>query len=1177
MPFELKPLFRPEVVHAAMRADPPPAPSEKALERLEFWRARLEGDGKRGVGEASHLADFIADVFGAALGYRSDVESPAAFTIARERVNPVDGKCADAIIGRFTPDNLRRPVMVVEGKGPLDPLERPYGGRKKSAVEQAYLYAVNLMCDWIVVTNMVETRLYNKRADMRAYEVFETKKLATEPRSLARFVFLLGADGVLEPRNAKGDAEGNGCRLDRLLAESERQGQALSARFYDDYKQIRLTLLDAVREHNPDLPPDRALGATQKLLDRVLFAAFCEDRGLLPADIVERAIDTVNPFNPTPRWRNFQSLFRAIDAGSEILNIPLYNGGLFAPDDDLDRLTLPDAACENFRRLAAYNFRPAAEAMEAGDGAAPVVDVDILGHIFEQSIDDLDRLRGELASGEHEEKRRRQAKGGRGPSRRNLGGSFYTPTFVTRYMAAEALAPVLAERFEQCRARALADAAARDATAPAKRQGKKGAPAHEVLADPRAADRKKITADQRGHLANFWEAWRGELQTIRILDPACGSGAFLIECFDQLAAAYREVNERLSDLSGGQQYALFDADSAILRHNLFGVDLSREAVNICRLSLWIKTAKKRTPLTDLDHNVIQGDSLIDDPAAGAFAVDFPARFKTVFDQGGFDIVIGNPPYVRQELIRGVKPFLEKRYRTFHGMADLYVYFYERGLELLRPGGRLSYVVSNKWLKAGYGENLRRHFAESAWLESVVDFGHARKIFPDADVFPCVALARRPLEGEAAPEQTRVCAVPRDRLRIDDLARQTADEGFFLPRSHFGAAPWRLEPPQVLALMDKIRDAGVPLAQYAGTRPFYGIKTGLNEAFLIDGPTRDRLVREDPACADLIKPYLRGQDVKRWAAPPTGLYMIVMKSSGDHPWPWAEARDEAAAEAIFAATYPSLHRWFKPWEDKLRKRQDKGCHWWELRTCAYYDNFENSKIIYQVIQFSPCYCLDAQGTYGNDKTFFIPCTDPWLPAVLNAPLMWWRNWRVLPHLKDEALSPMGYLMEELPIAPCPADAREEVAAAVDRLSAIHQEKYAVAADWRDWLRLEHGLEKPGRGLAMPFALSADDVAEQVKAARGARRPLSVAGLKGLKTQHAAAIAPVQALLQEADGLERRLSDIVNRACGLTADDVALLRRTAPPRTPLFTESGEDAIDDDNGDEDDDNTNPPKDDL
>ncbi|HRQ79581.1 MAG TPA: Eco57I restriction-modification methylase domain-containing protein [Azospirillaceae bacterium] len=1147
MPFELKPLFRPEVVHTALAAAPPPAPSERALERLVFWRDRLEGDAKKGVGEASHLPQFVADLFGEVLGYRSDVDSPAAYTLAREYVNPVDGKCADAVIGRFAPDQPRRPVMVVEGKGPLDPLERPWAGRKKSAVEQAYLYAVNLSCDWIVVTNMAETRLYNKRADMRAFERFETRRLANEPHTLARFVFVLGADSVLEP--------GGGCRLDRLLAESERQGRDLSAQFYQDYQEIRYALLDAVREHNPALTHDRALAATQKLLDRVLFAAFCEDRGLLPADIVERAVDTVNPFVPTPRWLNFQALFRAIDAGCARLKIPLYNGGLFAADADLDALTLPDAACENFRRLAAYNFRPAMAAMEAGGAAAaaPVVDVDILGHIFEQSIDDLDRLRGELVSGDYEEKRRRQAKGGKGPSRRNLGGSFYTPAFVTRHMVDEALTPVLAERFERCRARLLADAEAREAAQPARR-GKKAASAGTVLEDPRAAAAKNLTAEQRGHLANFWEAWREELQTVRILDPACGSGAFLIECFDRMAAAYGEATARLADLSGGQ-LALFDADATILRRNLFGVDISGEAVNICRLSLWIKTAKRDAPLTGLDDNVIQGDSLIDDPAFSARAVDFAARFPQAFEQGGFDVVIGNPPYVRQELIGDAKPFLQKRYRAFHGMADLYVYFYERGLELLRPGGRLSYVVTNKWLKAGYGEGLRGLFADSAWLESVVDFGHAKAIFPDADVFPCVVLARKPEPSAEPPTETRVCAVPRDQLRIDDLTRQTADEGFFLPRDHFGAAPWRLEPPQALALMDKIARAGAPLVEYAGTKPYRGVLTGLNEAFLIDGATRRRLIDQDPACAELIKPYLRGQDVKRWASPASDLFMIVMKSSGDHSWPWAQADNETTAEKLFAATYPSLHRWFKPWEERLRKRQDKGRYWWELRPCAYYEKFEGKMILYKDIMYNSKFSYVYDGAYVNNTVYFIESSDLHILSALSSPLMWWYTWRKFEHAKDEALRFFTDFVQALPIAPCPADARDEMAAAVERLTDIHRRKYAAAADWRDWLRLQHGLEKPGRALAMPFALTGDGVAEQVKAARGARRPLSPSDLKGLKSAVAETVEPVRALLREAEGLERRLSDIVNRAYGLDADDIALLRRTAPPRTPLFAADGD----------------------
>ncbi len=147
------------------------------------------------------------------------------------------------------------------------------------------------------------------------------------------------------------------------------------------------------------------------------------------------------------------------------------------------------------------------------------------------------------------------------------------------------------------------------------------------------------------------------------------------------------------------------------------------------------------------------------------------------------------------------------------------------------------------------------------------------------------------------------------------------------------------------------------------------------------------------------PYVRGQDIDRWVSDWAGLWMIVLKSSGDCPWPWSQDDDEA--EAIFRKTYPSIHARLKPLEDALRKRQDKGRHWWELRSCAYWDQFEKPKIVYQEIQFHPSYALDTAGQYGNNKTFFLASADPYLLAVLNSPLMWWHNWRYLPHMKDEA--------------------------------------------------------------------------------------------------------------------------------------------------------------------------------
>ncbi len=284
-----------------------------------------------------------------------------------------------------------------------------------------------------------------------------------------------------------------------------------------------------------------------------------------------------------------------------------------------------------------------------------------------------------------------------------------------------------------------------------------------------------------------------------------------------------------------------------------------------------------------------------------------AEFHEVFEPeqggGGFDVVIGNPPYIRQEWLSPIKPYLQSRYAAYHGMADLYVYFYELGLSLLRPGGRLSYVVTNKWMKAGYGEPLRRLLAEKGWVESVVDFGHAKQIFEDADVFPSIVVIRRP-QDRVSPPKVRVCAIPREQLRIEDLSVQIDKEGVEVAQERLSPEGWSLESESANTLLEKIRGGGVPLSDYLGAKPLMGIKTGLNEAFLIDTATRDQIVALDPGSGDVIRPYLRGQDIRRWSPVWAGLWMIALKSSGDYAWPWANAGQDA--EVIFARSYPGLY-------------------------------------------------------------------------------------------------------------------------------------------------------------------------------------------------------------------------------------------------------------------------------
>jgi hypothetical protein len=818
---------------------------------------------------------------------------------------------------------------------------------------------------------------------------------------------------------------------------------------------------------NRDISPPVLLGCTQKLLDRVLFCSFCEDRGLLPTDTIGTAYAHSDPYNPRPIWENFRGLFHAIDKGNSQLKIPAYNGGLFAPDPVLDALAVPDPVCVCFRDLASYDYRPAHEAADSeAPGSGRLIDVEILGHIFEQSITDLERLRRELDQGSVEEAAKPA------PSRRKKEGAFYTPAFITRYLVGQALGGVLADRFARLRQAHHDDA--------------KGV-VKSALAEPRVYNLEDLKKPQREALIHFWETWLDELTTVRLVDPACGSGAFLIEAFDQLFAAYTEANERLGDLRGTR--TLFDPDRQILQNNLYGEDLNDEAIDICRLNLWIKTAQHGKALTDLDHTIRVGNSVIDDPAVHPKAFDWHAAFPEVFAAGGFDAVVGNPPYVRQELLSAFKPYLLEHFETFHGMADLYVYFYERRVKLLKPGGRLSFVVTNKWMKASYGEPLRRFFHDKAWMEGVVDFGHAKQIFEDADVFPSLVVVRKP-NDEPAPASTSVCSIARENLHISVLEQQIDQKAFEMPRGQLGAEAWTLEPNGVTDLLIKVGQRGLPLGEYSGVKPYRGILTGFNEAFLIGTPARNAIVQADPASSGLIKPYLRGQDVERWNAHSPGLWMIVLKSSGDASWPWADAGDNA--ETVFARSFPGVHAHLKPFQDALIARQDKGRFWWELRSCAYWAKFEETRIMYQKIQFHPCYTLSPPGLYGNNKTFFLPTDDLFLLTVLNSPLLWWHNWRYLPHMKDEALTPVAFKVETLPIAK-PADSlRSQVESAVRRLLEITRNRQHSFRDLLDWLQVEYDIAKPTQKLQALDELESDSFVAEIKKVRGKAKPLSPAG-------------------------------------------------------------------------------------
>jgi len=312
MAVESKPLFHPEVLRQQVRSFNLPDQTAAWQPKLQHWAELITSGRADAFKESELLPDFLTDIFCGLLGYTGPAEGADTYSISRERHVEVDGEFADAVLGRFQKDKEQF-IAVLEGKGTRDPLDRPFAGRRMSAVDQAYHYAINLPCDWIIVTSMRETRLYYKGAHQQTYERFETFRLAADEALLKRFVFLLGAERVVPAHRD--------CHLYELLRASETVGRALTNQFYALYADIRQRVLARLWRKNAIVAPPEILRCTLKLLDRVLFCAFCEDRGLLPAESLKRAFEHRDPYNPHPLWHNFRGLFRAIDEGNAGLNI----------------------------------------------------------------------------------------------------------------------------------------------------------------------------------------------------------------------------------------------------------------------------------------------------------------------------------------------------------------------------------------------------------------------------------------------------------------------------------------------------------------------------------------------------------------------------------------------------------------------------------------------------------------------------------------------------------------------------------------------------------------------------------------------------------------------------------------------------------------------------------------
>ncbi|WP_319524059.1 Eco57I restriction-modification methylase domain-containing protein [uncultured Desulfosarcina sp.] len=381
------------------------------------------------------------------------------------------------------------------------------------------------------------------------------------------------------------------------------------------------------------------------------------------------------------------------------------------------------------------------------------------------------------------------------------------------------------------------------------------------------------------------------------------------------------------------------------------------------------------------------------------------------EKDGFDIVIGNPPYVRQEKIKQLKPKLKAQYPRFTSTADLYVYFFDQSLELLKLGGVLCFITSNKYFRAAYGKKLRGHLSRFTRIRQVIDFGDA-PVFTSI-AYPCIIIT----EKDFPPIGSEMMAMNwTSGLPIRSFADVFNNERFALAQEELKTDAWRLEIPEILAIMKKLNSAGTTLSQHITNRLYRGIITGLNEAFIIDNKIRNRLIAEDPSCDKIIKPFLKGRDIKRWRVVFSEQYLIKIESSENvaHPWTGLSAKE---AEIVFEKAYPSIFKWFGLYRDRLISRYDQGQYYWELRACKYWKDFLKPKILYPDIYDHQSYAFDYKGYFCANTCYFIPEDNKYLCALLNSTLIEWFYRRLSNSIRGGYLRSFSVYMEQLPIVRC----------------------------------------------------------------------------------------------------------------------------------------------------------------
>ena len=619
---------------------------------LDKWINNLENGVLDNSKEEEFQGEFLYDIFTTVLRAVNKSDGEKEWNLERETKTKMDGQKADGVLGFFDVDGKKDVRAVIELKGAkvsLDVRQKRVGDTR-SPVEQAFGYAPKYgsSCQWVIVSNYKEIRLYRQN-EMNEYQVFFLEDLKDD-LEFKKFIYVLSFYSLVGTKNKK-------AKTMELSEEYQKNQAEIEKKFYNEYKNIRMHIFENMRKNNPQINEHILIEKVQKLLDRFLFICFCEDKGLLPNNSYDKIVQRGEAIDDI--FESFKMLCNWINIGNMKNGINKFNGGLFKNDDILDSLYVDNEVFEEMKKISGYDFDSE-------------LNENILGHIFEQSVSDIEELKKSVSGEEFDSKK----------SKRKKDGIFYTPKYITKYIVENSIKNWLDDKKKELGEDELLELTEKD---------------FEISYASKKSDKRIYSENLKKHI-DFWTKYREAVKNIKIVDPACGSGAFLITAFEYLLNYNNYLDDKIFDLTGVKD--LFsDTTKEILQNNIFGVDLNKESVEITKLLLWLKTADGNKTLATLEDNIKCGNSLIDDPEiAGEMAFNWEKEFPEIFENGGFDIVVGNPPYVDIKSLNPVEvKYYFKRFLTTENRVNLYSIFIEKGIEILSKNGILSFINPNSML------------------------------------------------------------------------------------------------------------------------------------------------------------------------------------------------------------------------------------------------------------------------------------------------------------------------------------------------------------------------------------------------------------------------------------------------------------------------------------------------